>query len=135
MDTITYSWFNEEKTVLLCTYPESQWTWDDFHEAFQVQNEMINSVDHPKVHVIVDTTHSHWLPKGGSILSGVGKLTKLKHPRQGHTVVVGAKGILAAFAKMATKAMGENQQEMHLVRTIQEAEKLLSPFLEKSETT
>lgn len=135
MDTITYTWFNPEKTVILCTYPDAQWTWNDFHQAFHVQKEMIESVDHPRVHVIVDTTNSHWMPKGGSILSGVGKLTDLKHPRQGHTIVVGAKGVLAAFAKIATKVMGENRQEMHLVSTMQDAEALLAKLMEQTRTS
>lgn len=130
MEKIRYSWFNEEHTVLLCSYNSTDWTWDDFHEAFKTQAEMIDSVDSPEVHVIVDTTSSNWLPKGGSLLSGVHKLTNLKHPRQGHTIIVGAHGIIAAVAKIVTKMMGENRQEVHLINSMDEAEQLVSKLLQ-----
>ena len=128
MDVITYSWFNAEKTVLLCTYGKTEWTWNDFYEAFQIQNEMIDSVSHPKVHIIVDTRASNWLPKGGSLLAGSRKLTSQKHPRQGHTIIVGAKGIIAAVSRVVTNLVGVYQQDVHLVDTMEEAEKLVSEF-------
>lgn len=126
MEGITYTWFNEDKSILLCTYPENEWTWNDFHAAFHVQNEMIDSVSHPKVHVIVDTRTSRWLPKGGSLLSGIRKLTSLKHPRQGHTVIVGAKGMVATIARIVTNMMGEQKQEIHLVDSMEEAEQIIA---------
>jgi hypothetical protein len=132
MDAITYSWFNEEKTVLLCTYRRAEWTWNDFYEAFQIQNKMIDSVNHSKVHIIVDTRASSWLPKGGSLLSGSRKLTSQKHPRQGHTIIVGAKGIIAAIARSITNLIGVYQQEVHLVDTMEEAEKMVSELIKET---
>jgi hypothetical protein len=131
VDKIVYSWFNDEKTVLLCTYPAEHWTWEDFHNAFHTQKAMIDGVSHPKVHVIVDASKGQWLPKGGSLMSGVRKMTDLKHPRQGHTIVVGAKGLIASIASAVTKLMGAHRQEMHLVNTMQEATDLLSRLTER----
>jgi hypothetical protein len=121
MEKIVYSWLNEEKTALLCTYLVDNWTWDDFHSAFQVQKTMIDSVTHPKVHIVVDASKSRMIPKGGSLLSGVRKLTDLKHPRQGHTIIVGAKGLVAAIASAVTKMLGAHRQELHLVNTMEQA--------------
>jgi hypothetical protein len=135
MNNISYSWFNEEKTVLLCTYDQGEWTWNDFHEAFLIQNEMIDSVDYPKIHIIVDTRASSWLPRGGSLLSGARKLTSLKHPRQGHTIVVGAQGMVAAVVRTVTKILGAHQQEIHLVDTMEEAESLVSELMENAKTS
>jgi hypothetical protein len=134
MDKIVYSWFNEEKTIILCEYLALDWDWNDFHDAFQRQKAMIDSVTYPKVHVIVDTTRSNWLPKGGSLLSGMRKLTDLKHPRQGHTIIVGAKGLLAAVANTITKLMGKHRQEIHLVDTLEEARQLVATFPTQAKT-
>jgi hypothetical protein len=126
VDKIVYTWFNAEKTVLLCTYQDENWTWQDFHDAFQIQKAMIDSVSYPKVHIVVDASKSRLIPKGGSLLSGVRKLTDLKHPRQGHTIIVGAKGMVAAIANAVTKMMGKHRQEVHLVNTMEEARELVS---------
>lgn len=134
MDKIAYEWFNEEKTVLLCTYIAEDWTWEDFHNAFQTQKAMIDSVSHPKVHVIVDTSKTHWLPKGGSLLSGIRKLTDLKHPRQGHTIIVGATGFIAAITNSMMKLLGTHRQEFHLVNTMEEARQLLAQLIEPAKT-
>jgi hypothetical protein len=134
-DSITYAWFNEEKTILLCTYPDSKWTWDDFFNAFDTQKEMIDAVSTEPVHIIVDTRASHWLPRGGSLLSGINRLTNMKHPRQGHTCVVGAQGLIAAIARVATKLMGEKRSEFHLVETMEEAEALIAQVTNTAKTS
>src|SRR5262245_38696735 len=135
MNKITYEWANDDKTVMLCAYTQPDWAWDDFHEAFKVQSEMLDSVSHTQVHILVDVRNSQLMPKGGTLLSGVKKLDGQKHPRQGHTVVVGAKGIVAAMSNMASKLLGEHRQEFHLVDTMEEANALLTRIMEKTQQT
>jgi hypothetical protein len=129
MDKIVYAWFNNEKTALLCTYRDENWTWEDFHHAFEIQKAMIDEVAHPKVHIVVDARKSRLMPKGGSLLSGARKLTDLKHPRQGHTIVVGATGIVATIAGAIGKILGKHRQEFHLVKTMGEANALLAELI------
>ena len=129
MNDITYEWFNEEQTVILCTYPPTKWSWNDFFNAFDMQNTMIESVNAAKIIIIVDTRASHWLPKGGTFTSGIKRMTRLKHPRQGDTIIVGAKGLIAAVGRVATKMMGQKQSEIHFVESIEEAENLVESLL------
>ncbi len=130
MEKIVYKWANDEKTVLLCTYAQPDWTWDDFHQAFKTQNEMLDGVSHPTVHIMVDVRKSQLMPKGGSLLSGMRKLSVQKHPRQGHTVIVGAKGVVAAMSNLMTRLMGEHRQELHMVDTMEEADALLTHIMQ-----
>jgi hypothetical protein len=126
MEKIVYSWLDDEKTAILCTYREENWTWDDFYRAFQTQKTMLESVPHTNVHVIVDVRKSHLMPKGGSLLSGIRKLGDQKHPQQGHTIIVGATGMVAAIARMLGKLLGEHRQEVHMVDTMEQAYELLA---------
>jgi hypothetical protein len=134
MSKITYEWANDDKTVLLCIYAEPDWTWQDFHEAFKIRNAMLDAVSHPQVHILVDVRKSHLMPKGGTLLSGINKLSGQKHPRQGHTVVVGAKGIVSVMSNLLTKFLGEHRQEFHLVDTMEEANALLSRIMAQQQT-
>jgi len=131
MDKIVYTWANEEKTILLCTYRQADWTWEDFHYAFQTQNALIESVSHPQVHIVVDVRVSQLIPKGGSMLTGINKLSAQKHPRQGHSVIVGAKGLIASMVNMTAKLLGEHRQEIHMVNTFEEAYALLARIMEQ----
>jgi hypothetical protein len=132
MEKITFSWANPEKTILLCTYNTDDWTWTDFYDAMKRQRELLDTVDHAKVHIIVDVRNSRLLPKGGSLVSGSRSLSDQKHPRQGHTVVVGASNLISAIVNVAGKLMGEHRKEMHLAKTMEEAHETIAQLMKPS---
>lgn len=120
MEKITFSWFNAEKSVLLVTYNEVGWTWEEMFEALKEQRSLIESVDHPKVDVVVDVTRSNWMPKGGSLLTPIRKFIGMQHPRQGKTLFVGAHGIVATIINVLGSMMGEKRQDLIFVPTMDE---------------
>jgi hypothetical protein len=128
MEKITVSWLDENKTAILCTYNQDGWSWDDFFKALEQQKTLIESVDHPKVNIIVDVRKSSWLPKGGSLLSGMRKFNAERHPRQGQTIVVGARGMVASIASTVSKLMGSSRLEMHFASTMEDMQNLLKQF-------
>jgi hypothetical protein len=128
MEKVTVAWLDENKSAILCTYTQDGWTWEDFFHAIKMQRELIDSVDRPKVDVVVDVRNSSWLPKGGSILSGMRKFTSEKHPRQGQTIIVGARGMVASIARAVIGLLGSARQEMHFAETMDEARQKIRDF-------
>lgn len=128
MEKITVSWFDENKTAILCTYNGDGWTWEDFFVALEQQKALIESVDHPQVDIVVDVRNSSWLPKGGSLLTGMKKMSSEHHPRQGQTIVVGARGMVASIASTVSKLMRTSRMEMRFASTMEEAQVMLNYF-------
>jgi hypothetical protein len=128
MEKISVSWLNDSKTAILCTYNQDGWSWEDLYAALVQQKALIETVDRPKVHIIVDVRKSTWLPKGGSILTGMRKMNVERHPRQGQTIVVGARGMVAAIANTVTKMVGTSRVEMHFASTMDEVPAMLNQF-------
>jgi hypothetical protein len=128
MEKITVSWLDENKTAILCTYNQDGWSWDDFFKALEQQKTLIESVNHPKVNIVVDVRKSSWMPKGGSLLSGMRKFNSERHPRQGQTIVVGARGMVASIARTVSKLMGPSRLEMHFAATMEEMQNLIKQF-------
>jgi hypothetical protein len=128
MEKISVSWLNDSKTAILCIYNQDGWSWEDLFAALVQQKAMIETVDRPKVHIIVDVRKSTWLPKGGSLLTGMRKMNVERHPRQGQTIVVGARGMVAAIASTVTKMVGSSRVEMRFASTMEDAQAMLNQF-------
>jgi hypothetical protein len=126
VDKITIEWASDAKTVILCIYHQDGWTWEDIFVVLDKQRAMIESSPAPVVDVIVDATNSTWLPRGGSLLGGVRKLTSSQHPRQGHTIIVGARGMVAAIVDVLLKIIGSKRVEFHLTKTRDQADKVVA---------
>jgi hypothetical protein len=92
---IVVEWANPEHTVLLYRVME-QWTWDDFHDANQLSQEMLTSVDHP-VDMICDFSTSQTIPP--RVLSNIGRALRQKRPAHARQIVaVGVTGLLRNLA-------------------------------------
>ncbi len=125
---VTIEWLNEEKQTVLVTYLRDGWTWDDFHRVVDEQYKLVASVAYV-VDILVDVRNTHWMPKGGSLASGIRKINNA-HERQGHTVIVGASGVIAIIARSLLKLLG-NRQKFHFVDTLDEATTLLASLRER----
>jgi hypothetical protein len=121
-DLVTIDWLDDQKKTVLITYHRDGWSWDDFYRVLKQQYDLIDTVSHT-VDVIVDVHNSHWMPRGGSLLSGIRKAEN-PHPRQGVTVIVGATGMVAAIAQTAMKLVS-SKRKFHFAATIDEARAIL----------
>jgi hypothetical protein len=126
MDKISLKWATDDKTILLITYNVDGWTWEDSFKALDEQRALIESSPAPVVDVIVDATRSRWMPKGGSILSGIRKVSSSKHPRQGQTIFVGARGILASMADLMMKVLDVRRREFQFADNTERAYEMLA---------
>jgi hypothetical protein len=68
------------------------------------------------------------MPKGGSLLSGMRKFSSEKHPRQGQTIVVGARGMVASIARTVTGLLGSGRQELQFAADMDEAREKLREY-------
>ena len=134
MEKIKLAWVDDTKRVVLCTYPPEEYSWDDLFDALKRQQAMIESSDLPAVDVIVDVQNSSWLPKGGTLLTGIRKLKEFQHRRQGETVIVGARGFVASMAMVASKLIRPGKQGMYFANDMDQAQKLLKQFDERRQT-
>lgn len=123
-DIITIDWLDESKQTILVVYKRDGWTWEDLYKILDIQRSMIESVE-GIVDVVVDGSNSYFLPKGGSLTGAMRKITSGSHPRQGHTIFVGAKGMLWSIANALLRLMGAARQKFHFENTVGEAETLL----------
>jgi len=121
-ELVTIDWLDSQKRIVLITYHRDGWSWDDFYRALKQQYELVESVPH-SVDVIVDVRNSHWMPRGGSLLSGIRKAEN-PHARQGRTVIVGATGMVAAIAQTATKLIS-SKRKFYFASTMDDAKTIL----------
>ncbi len=121
---VNVKWYDERQAVLWYSY-EGRWTWDEFYQAFEHGNEMIESVEH-KVDTIIDLRRSSLLPS--NVMSRGNFMSAKLHPRHGTTVVVGANSFVQLLYDMFRKLYGKTADKMHLrfVQTLDEAFTILN---------
>jgi hypothetical protein len=66
------------------------------------------------------------MPRGGSLLGGIRKVNATKHPRQGQTIFVGARGILASMADLMVKIVDVRRREFLFAPTLEQAYDMLA---------
>lgn len=131
-ETVTIDWLDDTKHTILVTYQKDGWSWDDFHRVVDEQHKLVASVAHT-VDVLVDVRKTNWLPKGGSLSSGIRKINNI-HERQGSTVVVGASGVIAIIARSMMKLVG-GRSKFQFVTTMDDAHALLTSIRERRAKT
>ena len=124
-EKITIEWANPDKNLILVTYHHPGWTWQDVELVFREQHRLIESVTSPRVDIMVNVTNSSWLPSGRPLLSVIKIMSNFMHPRQGCTVVVGAKGFLKALASSMMKLRSMSARDFHFEDTQQQGNKVL----------
>src|SRR5689334_23196936 len=114
MEKITVQWANDEKTILLVTYQDEKWTWDDVAESLRLEYAMIESVT-GIVDVIVDLRGHRALPNGGSPFKVIQFAGEARPPRHGCVVVVGLRGAIAKLAEFLKRLPDPNPRSIHVV--------------------
>lgn len=124
MQKITVQWANDENTILLVTYNDEKWTWDDVAESLRIEYAMIDSVT-GIVDVIVDLRGHRALPNGGSPFKVIQSARESRPPRHGRIVVVGLRGAIAKLAEFLQRLPDPNPRSIHIVDSLEEALNLL----------
>jgi hypothetical protein len=126
MKKITVEWANEQHDIILVTYHSDDWQWVDFTHAFEEQKALLDQSEAPIVHVIVDVIKSQLMPKGGSLISASRNLSQDAHPKQGHTIIVGARGVVGLMVDIVGRLLGPHRSKVHTVTTMDAAYNLLA---------
>jgi hypothetical protein len=124
MEKISLKWMNEQKTILLISYVDEKWTWDDVTESVRCTNAMIDGVG-GVVDVIIDMRGHRALPNGGSPFKTIEFVRISRHPRQNCIVVVGLRGAIAKLAEFMQRIPDPNPRTIHIVNSLDEALNLL----------
>ena len=133
MQKITVEWANGRDDLILVTYHTNDWQWTDFADAFEQQRALLDHTSVPVVNIIVDVSNSHIMPKGGSLLSASRNLGKDMHPKQGHTVIVGAKGYIAKILEVVEHFLGKERSKMHIAATLDGAYAMIEQISAQAE--
>jgi hypothetical protein len=116
---ILVEWDNDVRTIIRYTFA-SEWTVEEFFEAFPKADHMIRAAQTRIIGIIVDDSREIIPPKGA--------MTAFKQ-----TVRIGKLPIVFVAASMASRSMMEilyktyhSDRPMYYVRTLEEARRVLS---------
>lgn len=116
--SILVEWDNEARTIIRYTFA-TEWTVEEFFEAFPKADHMIRAANTRIIGIIVDDSREIIPPKGA--------MTAFKQ-----TVRIGKLPIVFVAASMASRSMMEilyksygGQRPMYYVSTLDEARKIL----------
>lgn len=120
--TISVFWDGDDKTVIRQEVSQ-KWSIEDFYLSIEQSNTLIETVKHP-VHIIIDMSKSHSLPKG--FISSLSSIQNKSHSRIDITIIVGANVLITAFSKLFAKLYPNRDLRFYMVSTLDEARKLLN---------
>ncbi len=90
---INVMWKNEEKTILSFIY-EGKWELNDFYQALQKGNALLDEVTH-SVALVMDVQGSRMIPNG--FIGALSNISKKLHPNTGVLIMVGVNAFARAF--------------------------------------
>lgn len=130
--SIKTEWGNDEKTILLFTY-EPNWSWNDLNDAVTLAYDMMETIDHPVVH-IADMRNASILPSGA--MTQGRNLANRRHPRQTLLIVVGANSLVRTlgntFSKIYSRVGGDSRNVY--AATLEEAYALAEKEIQQANT-
>jgi hypothetical protein len=90
---INVRWNNDDKTVLSFIY-EGKWELNDFYQALQNGNALLDEVTH-SVALVMDVQGSRMIPNG--FMGALSNISKKLHPNSGVLIMVGVNAFARAF--------------------------------------
>ena len=130
---INVMWKNEEKTMLGFMY-EGKWDLNDFYQANQQGNSMLDSVNYP-VALVMDVQGSRMIPNG--FIAALSNTSKKIHPNAGIVVMVGVNVFARAFVDIFRKIYPQKDGEktIHFTANYTEVQALMDRNLIKKLAT
>jgi hypothetical protein len=125
MENITVEWSKDRNNVIVVTYYTNDWQWSDLDQAFNKQRALLDESKNLQVQILVDVTRIQLVPKGGSLLSAARNLSRDAHPKQDHTIIIGARGIIPTILDMTIRLLGTHRSKIHAVLTFEDAYKII----------
>jgi hypothetical protein len=120
---VEVQWDNDEMTIIQMTF-EGRWQWGDVRMAVGQVNRLIETVDHPAVHLISNRGAAHWTP--GHYASNVQEIIDLYHPRVGYRVGVVRNPVAREMFYIFSGMVGGMSFPYRFVNTLEEAREFLA---------
>jgi len=119
---VSIRWLDDSKIVLSLEF-ESPWTWEEFSNASEQVNTMLDTLDHV-ADVIIDFRKSKGLPAG--FLSQARKMGSKSHPKRGIVVIVGANRFIQVAVDTVRAVYRQIVKNIQIADTVEEAQALLA---------
>lgn len=127
-ESISVSWYNEEKTIVKQIFHKG-WTLAQYWDSVAVAHELIRSQPH--------TVYTITFVEGGKLVFPDGFITALRQAsmqvpdNEGVHVVVGGGFVVNSLYKIGSAFSRENATRVHLVNTVEQAEKIIADAMAK----
>lgn len=121
---IEVKWDSNFEHVLLWHFG-AKWTWDDFHDAFTAEEEMVAEMGLIR-HDGISTFTSSYIPSGNSIVTARNGLQKRNaRPKFGLTILCTDRVFLVSTMNMLRRLNPEFSESFIAVNTFEEAYNLI----------
>lgn len=129
---INVMWKDQEKTMLAFLF-EGTWNLNDFYQANQKSNSLLDEVTH-SVTLVMDVQGSKMIPNG--FMGALSNASRKIHPNTGIVVMVGVNAFARAFISLYRKIYPEKEGEksIYFAANYDEAQSIVNRNLIKSET-
>jgi hypothetical protein len=118
--TITSTWYDEEKTIVLLEY-RGEWTWEEYYNATEVAHLMMQTVPH-RVDMITHRTDKLALRTPGAAITHWQRAIKAAPKNMGIIVAVPDNMFISTYASLMQKILGVGfENRIHCAQTIEAA--------------
>jgi hypothetical protein len=122
----TISWYDAEKTILLCEIVE-RWSWDETMSVIDQMNEWCSTVNHGVYSVFHFQRNATLLPQGKTAIADVRRLINTEHPNDQLIIFVGASSLVTTLVNIAGQVYGMRKivSRFRFVPTFVEAQRVI----------
>ncbi|MBZ0287377.1 MAG: hypothetical protein K8I30_07170 [Anaerolineae bacterium] len=119
---IVLSWYDPEKTILLCEVKE-RWSWDEALAVINQMNDWCSTVQHGVYSVYHFQRNAALLPQGKTAIADVRRLINTEHPNDQLILFVGASSLVTTLVNIAGQVYGMRKivSRFRFVQTMDEA--------------
>lgn len=104
----TISWYDAEKTILLCAIVE-RWSWEEAMAVIDQLNAWCSTVNHGVYTIYHFQRNATLLPQGKTAIADVRKLINTEHPNDQLIIFVGASSLVTTLVNIAGQVYGMRQ--------------------------
>jgi len=124
---VTTKWKDDRKNTIVITY-QTPWTWNQFREAAEATNTLMNSVDYEVV-IIEDTSHGSMLPPGNIVGYGTSAIANFPSNLALIVVVVNSTLVRTFLSLVAGMNPGGRGEIIKTAATLEKAYQLAEETL------